>query len=43
MGQLPAAIHDRLSQLNLTQLEALAIALLKFSTLSELETWLDSQ
>jgi len=43
IGQLPDAIHDRLSQLNLTQLEALAIALLNFSTLSELETWLDSQ
>jgi predicted transposase YdaD len=42
VGQLPSGLRDRLSQLNLTQLEALAIALLNFSTSAELEAWLDS-
>ena len=42
MGQLPDGLRDRLAQLNLTQLEALAIALLNFSTLSELGAWLQS-
>lgn len=42
VGQLPDQLHDRISQLNLTQLEALAIALLNFSSLTELEAWLES-
>lgn len=42
VGQLPDQLHDRISQLNLTQLEALAIALLNFSSLAELEAWLES-
>jgi hypothetical protein len=41
VGSLPPSLHARISQLSLTQLEALAIALLNFSTLSELESWLD--
>jgi predicted transposase YdaD len=41
LGQLPDDLHDRLSPLSRTQLEALAIALLNFSTLAELEAWLD--
>lgn len=40
VGDLPPMLRDRLSHLNLTQLEALAIALLNFTTLAELETWL---
>ncbi|HEY9618531.1 MAG TPA: DUF4351 domain-containing protein [Microcoleaceae cyanobacterium] len=42
VGQLPDQLHDRISQLNLTQLEAWAIALLNFSSLAELEAWLES-
>lgn len=42
VGQLSDDIRDRISQLNLTQLEALALALLSFSTLAELEAWLES-
>ncbi|MGI0485711.1 DUF4351 domain-containing protein [Pantanalinema rosaneae CENA516] len=42
VGQLPPSLHDRIAQLNLTQLEALAIALLNFSSLAELEAWLES-
>jgi predicted transposase YdaD len=42
VGQLPHGLRDRLAQLSLTQLEALAIALLDFSTLAELESWLES-
>lgn len=42
VGQLSPSLHDRISQLTLTQLEALAIALLNFSTLAELEAWLES-
>ena len=42
VGQLPDGVRDRLAQLSLTQLEALAIALLNFSTLTELEAWLES-
>jgi len=41
VGQLPDGLRDRLSQLNLAQIEALAIALLNFSTLAELEVWLE--
>jgi len=43
VGQLPDDWRDRLSQLSLTQLEALAIALLHFSTLADLEAWLASR
>ena len=42
LGELPLSLRDRLFQLNLTQLETLAIALLNFSTLTELEAWLES-
>lgn len=42
LGELPSALHDRIAQLNLAQLEALAIALLNFSTLNDLENWLES-
>jgi predicted transposase YdaD len=42
LGSLPIAIHDRLAQLSLPQLETLAIALLHFSTLAELEAWLEN-
>jgi uncharacterized protein involved in cysteine biosynthesis len=42
VGQLPDDVRDHISQLHLTQLEALAIALLNFFTLAELEAWLGS-
>ncbi|UIE38885.1 DUF4351 domain-containing protein [Leptodesmis sichuanensis] len=42
VGQLPSSLHDQIAQLNLTQLEALAIALLNLSTLAELEAWLEA-
>lgn len=42
-GSVTPSLHDRISQLNLTQLEALAIALLNFSTLATLEAWLESR
>ncbi|UBF26958.1 DUF4351 domain-containing protein [Kovacikia minuta CCNUW1] len=42
VGQLSPSLHDRISQLSPTQLEALAIALLNFSRLAELETWLET-
>jgi hypothetical protein len=41
IGELPSALHDRIAQLNLAQLEALAIALLHFSALNDLEIWLE--
>ncbi|MBW4491382.1 MAG: DUF4351 domain-containing protein [Trichocoleus desertorum ATA4-8-CV12] len=41
VGQLPDGVCDRIAQLSLAQLEALAIALLSFSTLAELEAWLE--
>ena len=40
LGELSPDLRDRISQLSLTQLEALAIALLNFSSLTELEAWL---
>lgn len=43
LGELPSSLRDRICQLNLTQLETLAIALLKFSTLIDLEAWLEKQ
>ncbi|MBW4526501.1 MAG: DUF4351 domain-containing protein [Phormidium tanganyikae FI6-MK23] len=39
-GILSAQSRDRISRLNLDQLEALAIALLDFSTIENLEAWL---
>jgi hypothetical protein len=41
-GELPPPLRDQISQLSLTQREALAVALLNFSTLSDLEAWLES-
>jgi len=40
LGGLPLSIHDRVAQLDRQRLEALAIVLLNFSTLADLETWL---
>jgi hypothetical protein len=40
IGQLPESLPDLIAQLNPAQLEALAIALLNFSTFADLETWL---
>jgi predicted transposase YdaD len=40
IGQVSAEQTDRISQLNLEQMEALAIALLNFSTVADLENWL---
>lgn len=42
-GQLPNDIHNCIAQLNLSQMEALAIALLGFSSLPDLESWLSEQ
>jgi predicted transposase YdaD len=42
LGKLPSPLRERIAQLNLTQLEALAISLLSFSTLADLEAWLES-
>jgi predicted transposase YdaD len=41
VGQLPEGIGDRVTSLPLEQLEELAIALLDFSSLSDLMTWLE--
>jgi Domain of unknown function (DUF4351) len=40
IGQLSQVQSDRISSLNLDQLQRLAIALLNFSSVSDLETWL---
>ena len=40
IGQVSAEQTDLISQLNLEQMEALAIALLNFSTATDLEEWL---
>ncbi len=40
-GTLPETLPERLTQLNLEQLEALAIALLDFSSIVDLEVWLN--
>ncbi|MBL1179002.1 Rpn family recombination-promoting nuclease/putative transposase [Pantanalinema sp. GBBB05] len=42
VGQFPDRTHDRIAQLSLPQLEALAIALLNFSSLADLEAWLET-
>ncbi|MBE9076749.1 Rpn family recombination-promoting nuclease/putative transposase [Romeria aff. gracilis LEGE 07310] len=43
VGQLPEQARSRVNSLSLTQLEALGEALLEFSSLSDLETWLSVQ
>jgi hypothetical protein len=43
VGALSQTTKDRLSTLSLPQIESLAIALLNFSTPTELEAWLDHQ
>ncbi len=40
-GELPSVLHDRIVQLNPSQLEALAIALLNFDSIANLEAWLN--
>ncbi len=40
VGTLPEQVRDRLSQLDKERLERLAIALLNFTSLRELEAWL---
>lgn len=41
IGTLPQSLCERINALSLPQLETLAIALLNFSTISDLLTWLD--
>jgi hypothetical protein len=41
VGQLPAALTDRLSSLPLDRLSALAIALLNFNSIDDLNQWLE--
>jgi Domain of unknown function (DUF4351) len=41
IGQLPDSASDRISALSLEQLSALAIALLNFDSLDELNHWLE--
>jgi hypothetical protein len=43
VGTLSQSTKDRISTLSLPQIESLAIALLNFSTPTELEAWLDHQ
>lgn len=43
LGIIPNPLSEQISTLTLAQLEALAIALLNFSTLTDLETWLSQQ
>jgi hypothetical protein len=43
LGLLPPEITDRLGALAITQLEALAEALLDFTAVDDLTTWLDAQ
>jgi predicted transposase YdaD len=40
VGEVPESIRVQINTLSLTQLESLAEALLDFSNLSDLETWL---
>jgi predicted transposase YdaD len=42
-GDISPATTDRLDQLSAKQLESLAIALLNFTTIDDLTTWLDQQ
>jgi Domain of unknown function (DUF4351) len=43
VGALSQSVKDKITTLSLPQIEALAIALLNFSSPDELEAWLDSQ
>lgn len=43
LGNLTADLESRLQTLTLLQVEALADALLDFTTVSDLETWLTQQ
>ena len=43
LGHLSSAERDRISPLNLKQLEALALALLNFSSIADLRTWLEQE
>ncbi|MGV0026079.1 DUF4351 domain-containing protein [Phormidesmis priestleyi] len=43
VGQLPESVSDRISAMSAKQLEALAIALLNFSSIDDLTAWLDNQ
>lgn len=43
LGAMPNSLSEQINALTLAQLEALAIALLNFSTLTDLETWLSQQ
>lgn len=40
IGTIEPQLQDRIQQLSLTQLEDLAVALLDFSSVADLETWL---
>lgn len=40
VGLLPSEIRDRCDQLSIDQIEALGEALLEFTSLADLETWL---
>ncbi|BAU11803.1 hypothetical protein LEP3755_23060 [Leptolyngbya sp. NIES-3755] len=42
VGALSESLHDRINVLSLDQLESLAIALLDFNTVEDLETWLSN-
>jgi hypothetical protein len=42
VGQLPDAISDRISSLSLEQLSVLAIALLNFNSIDDLDQWLEA-
>ena len=42
-GDISPSITDRLDQLSAKQLESLAIALLNFTTIDDLTTWLTQQ
>lgn len=41
VGELPSSIAEQLEQLSIVQLESLGEALLEFSSLTDLETWLE--
>ncbi|KAM3100544.1 DUF4351 domain-containing protein [Phormidesmis sp. 146-35] len=41
VGQLPKSLSDRILTLSTQQLEALAIALLNFTSIADLTAWLD--
>ncbi len=43
MGELSALVKQRIETLALPQLENLSVALIDFVTITDLETWLDTQ